>query len=216
MSPACAGPSDKYSMLRFSFWNWLIAVSMIDGTFNSPLMLCASLPAQHHVALFGDIAAFGETGLADDLLEAGAVEFAVGRQEAGVAGDALRDIGVGQAEPEILGLFVERGFRHQLTEQLPVEAEAARLVGRDRPADPAADLLQLVGVILAKLLDRNFGAADLGHRIGAEAAENVADAPDREADDQAAHDDGHEGLADPGRSGFVDTAKHARVFPGRW
>jgi hypothetical protein len=103
-----------------------------------------------------------------------------------------------------------------LLASLVPDAKPARLVGRDRPADPAADLLQLVGVILPKLLDRNFGAADLGHRIGPEAAENVADAPDREADDQAAHDDGHDGLADPGRSGFVDTAKHARVFPGRW
>ena len=85
----------------------------------------------------------------------------------------------------------------------------SRLIRRDRTADLAADPLQLVGVILPELLDRDFRTADLGHRIGAEAAENIADAPDREADDQAAHDDAHDGLADPGRGGFVNTAKHA-------
>jgi hypothetical protein len=61
----------------------------------------------------------------------------------------------------------------------------------------------------AKLYASDFRAADLGHRIGAEAAENIADAPDREADDQAAHDDAHDGLAEPSRGGFVNTAKHA-------
>ena len=40
-------------------------------------------------------------------------------------------------------------------------------------------------------------AADLGQARLAEPAENVADAPDREADDQEAHDDTHDGLAEP-------------------
>ena len=91
---------------------------------------------------------------------------------------------------------------------LPVDAERARLIGRDRPIKLASDLLKAFGIKLAELFDRNLGAADLDRRIGAEAAENIADAPDREADDQAAHDDGHDGPAEPGRGGFVNTAEH--------
>ena len=76
----------------------------------------------------------------------------------------------------------------------------------------AAELLQAVGVELAELFDRDLGAADLDRRIEPEAAENIADAPDREADDQAAHDDGHDAPAEPGRGGFVDTAEHGLAF----
>ena len=86
------------------------------------------------------------------------------------------------AEPHLLRLLVERGLGDQLAEQLAVETERARLIRRDRTAELAAELLQAVVVDLAELLDRDFGAADLGDRGAAEAAENVADAPDREAE----------------------------------
>ena len=75
--------------------------------------------------------------------------------------------------------LVERGLGDQLGEQLPVEAERARLVGRDRPAELAAELLQPVVVELAELLDRGFRCRRPWRRVElAEAAENVADAPD--------------------------------------
>jgi hypothetical protein len=47
------------------------------------------------------------------------------------------------------------------------------------------------------LLAGNLGAADFGHRRPAEALEDVADAPHAEADDQDAHDNGHDALAEP-------------------
>ena len=147
------------------------------------------LPAQQHVALLIDKAGFGIAGLADDLLEKPAVELAVRPAEIRIVGDAADDVGIADAEAQRLGLLVERGFGDQVAERLPVEAERARLVGRDRAAEPAAELAQLVVIKLAKLLDRDFGVADLDRRIEAEAAENVADAPDREADDQDAHDE---------------------------
>jgi hypothetical protein len=166
------------------------------------------LPAQDHAPLLLDEAAFGKAGLSDDLDEARTIELAVEPAETGVVGNAAGDLVVADAEPQRLRLLVERGLGHQLAEHLAVDAGRARLVGRDRAANLAAELLQALGVILAELFDRDLGVADLERRIEPEAAENIADAPDREADDQAAHDDAHHGLADPGRSGFVDTAEH--------
>ena len=168
------------------------------------------LPAQHHITLFGDEAAFAEAGIADHGFKTRAIELAVGAAKGRVAGDAVGDILVGKAEAQLARQFVERGFGDKLTEQLAVEAERARLIVRDRPAHALTELLQLVGVIGAELLDRDFGAADLGDRIHAEATEDVADAPDREGDDQAAHDDAHHGFADPGGCGFMNSAEHGR------
>ena len=44
----------------------------------------------------------------------------------------------------------------------------------------------------------------------ADAAKNVTDAPDREADDQQTHDQRHDGFAEPTGGGFMNTAKHER------
>ena len=118
------------------------------------------------------------------------------------------------AKPQLLGLLVDRGFGNQLSEQLAIEPAGACLIGRNRPPDLASQLLQAVVIELAKLLDRYFGAADRGHRVASKAAEYVADAPDRETDRDDAHHDSHYGLAEPGRGGFVNTAKHACAISG--
>ena len=146
--------------------------------------------------------------LPDDLLKSVVVERAIDAAESGIVGDAAGDLGVADAEMQGLGLLVERGFGHQLAEHLPVYAERARLVGRDRTVKLPSDLLQAFGVKLAELFDRYLGVADFDRRIDAEAAKNIADAPDREADNQSAHDDGHDAPAEPSRGGFVDTAEH--------
>ena len=109
-----------------------------------------------------------------------------------------RDLGVGQAEPQRAGALVERGFGDQLAEQLPVEAERARLVGRDRPAELAAELLQPVVVDLAELLDPDFGAADLGARVDRPKPRKMSPMPQmREADGDQAENDAHDGAAEP-------------------
>ena len=99
-----------------------------------------------------------------------------------IVADALGDLVVRQIETEPAHLFVDRGFGQQLAEHRPVQAERARLLGRDRPSHLADQLLQTVVVLLAELLDADFGAADLGQRRTSEALEYVADAPDREDD----------------------------------
>ena len=116
-----------------------------------------------------------------------------------------------QAKPQLFSLFVERGFGHQLSEQLPVESARACFLGCDWTANLASELLYAVIVELSKLLDLNLGAANGRDRIAAKAAENVADAPDGEADNKETHDKGHEALAEPSRGGFVNTAEHARL-----
>ena len=82
------------------------------------------------------------------------------------------------AEPHAPRFFIERGLRNGLLQHLAVEAEGARLLLRQRAAELAADLLQLVGVDLAELFGRDLGAADLGQRRLPKPLEDVGDAPD--------------------------------------
>ena len=155
------------------------------------------LTPQRHLALVGDITLLGEAELPDHGLEALRIEIAVDALEIGIAEDHAHGLGVGLSEPEPPRFLVEGGFRDGLLQHLAVEAEGAGLIRRQRTAELAADLLQLVGVELAELIDRDFGVADRGQRRLAKSPENVGDAPDAETDDQDAHHHGHDGLAEP-------------------
>ena len=103
----------------------------------------------------------------------------------------------GLGEPHAPGFLVQRGFSDGLLQHLPIKPEGAGLFRRQRTAETAAELLQLVGVDLAELLRRNLGAANLRQRRLAKSLEDVGDAPDCETDDQNAHHDGHDNLAEP-------------------
>ena len=155
------------------------------------------LTPQRYLALVGDIALLGEAELADHGLEALRIEIAVDALEIGIVEDHAHGLGVGLSEPEPPRLLVEGGFRDGLLQHLAVDAEGAGLIRRQRTAELAADLLQLVGVELAELIGRDFGMADRGQRRLAKSPENVGDAPDAEADDQYAHHHGHNRLAEP-------------------
>ena len=67
------------------------------------------------------------------------------------------------------------------------------------------------GKASAERIDADFGAADLGDGRGAEAAEDVADPPDREADRDQAQDHAHNDAADPIGGRFLNTSKHETV-----
>ena len=103
----------------------------------------------------------------------------------------------GLGEPHAPGFLIQRGFGDGLLQHLPVEPEGAGLFRGQRTAETAAELLQLVGIDLAELLGRNLGPADLGERRLAEPLEDVGDAPNCETDNQNAHHDGHDNLAEP-------------------
>lgn len=193
----------------------LLVLERIDGVEprrrhrNSGGQRVADGPAQHHLPLLGDEALLGVAGAAQELLELDAVELAGRVLERLVAGDALDDFGVGNREPHLARPLIERGLGHHLAEHPSIEADRLGLLGRDRPAGLAAELLHAVVVGLPERLDRDFGAADLGERRAAEATENVVDAPDREARGEEAHDHGHDRAAEPIGGGVADTSKHS-------
>src|SRR5262249_55284861 len=152
------------------------------------------LAPERQPPLLGDPARLVVAGRTDHLLEARVVELAVEAAERRVFLDAPRHFCVGQAKAELTRAFIERVLRNQAAEQLLVEAQRTRLIGRDGPPDLASDLLQALVIDLPELLDPDLGVADLGEAGPAEAAENVADSPDREAYDQEAHDGRHDRL----------------------
>ena len=120
-----------------------------------------NLSSQPDAALLGEIALFGVAELPDRGLEACGVEGAAQSLEVGVAVDQPHGLFLRLREPHAPRFLVECGFSDGLLQYLPVKPERARLLRRQRTAETAAELLQLVRVDLAELLRRNLGAADL-------------------------------------------------------
>ena len=162
MVPAWAASSLTYSIERCSFWKRLSA-SIIDlRRFETGRNRAGDLTPQRHAPLIGDIALLAVAELPDRGLEACRIEGAVGALEIGVVEDHAHGFVVGLSEPEPPRFFVQRGLGDGLLQHLAVEPEGAGLFRRQRPAELAADLLQLLGVELAELFDRNLGVADRG------------------------------------------------------
>src|SRR5262249_17372992 len=115
------------------------------------------------------------------------------------------------AEAELARALIERCRRDHLAKRSLLQTEGARLVRRDRTAQLAPELLQLLIVAHAELLNRDLCSTDLGNRGNPETAENIADAPDPEADNQKPDHRSHDDLAEPIGGGFSQTSKHERV-----
>ena len=81
-------------------------------------------------------------------------------------------------------------------EDLVDDAEFARLGRIEAAAEHGFEAAQLVLQLVVELADGDFGLADAGHvRLAGAAAEDVADAPNREADDEEPEEDeGHRTL----------------------
>ena len=169
------------------------------------------LLAERNLAAARTEARLGVAHVAEHRVEPRAVELAGDAFEARHIGDLPGDLGVADVEPQCSRPLVERRLGDHLAEQLAVEPQRPGLVGQDRAVQLAAELLQPVLVELAECIDTDLGAADLGDRRCAEAVEDVADAPDAEADGDQAEDDAHDGAADPIGGGFVNTSKHETV-----
>ena len=144
------------------------------------------------------------------LIEEGAVELAVGAAEIGVFHDRARDRLVGHAEAEGLGLFGHHGFRDQAGEYALVDAEGAGLLRGDDGRGTggrgaAARYCRRSGTDRP----RSSVLPTWATTLGGVAAENVADAPDREADDQKAEKDRGDdlsGQALPGEFAFLEAS----------
>ena len=89
-----------------------------------------------------------------------------------------------------------------------MQTERACLVGGDRLADLPDQPLHLVVVGLPEPLDPDFGRADLGDGGGAEAAEDVADAPDREGDRDQTQQGSGDQAAEPIAGSVLNSAQH--------
>ena len=167
------------------------------------------LAAHQLAALLGNEARLGIAHLPDDVAEAGAVELAVDRLECRIAGDALGDFRIGDAQPQRLRALVQDDLGDEFADDGAVVAARACLLHAERLTEATTELLQPIIVDLAELLDGDLGAADLGEGGAAKAAKNVADSPDREADHEEADHGGHDDLAEPVGRGFAQTSKHA-------
>ena len=169
------------------------------------------LPPQDQAALFVEEAPLGDLVVAQHHLETRAIELTGRPEQFRIARDPARHLLVADAEPQRLDALVERRFADKLPHQLLVDAHLARLVEGDRAAKLPAELLQPFAVELTELLDRDLGAADPRQARPAETAENVADAPDREADRDQAEHDAHDDPAEPIGGGGANTSKHEDV-----
>src|SRR5205085_1321223 len=156
-----------------------------------------NLTPERHPALVGDIALFGEAELPDHSLEALRIEVAADPPEIGIVDDHAHCLGGGLSKPQPSCILVECCLGNGLLQQLTVNAEGAGLIRRQGAAELASDLLQLVRVELAKLVDGDLGMSDRGQCRLSETLENVGNPPDAETDDQDTHHDGHYGLAEP-------------------
>src|SRR5207244_11461045 len=96
----------------------------------------------------------------------------------------------------------------ELGENLLVDPKQPRLVRRQRARQLATELLHALGVNPAELLGGDLRRPDLGDGGEPEAAKDVADAPDREAERDEAEDGGHDDPSEPIGGGLADTPKH--------
>ena len=162
------------------------------------------LLAKRELALGVDVSGLGIAVGAQHLVEQIAVELAARPAEGRIVVDAADQLLIGDAEAKLPGPLVQGGLGEHLGQHLPVEAERPRLIRGDRPAGLAAERLKPLIVDLTETLGRNVGRADRGDVALAEAAEDVADAPDGERHHQKAE----ENLGDPARRAFSQGLEH--------
>ena len=158
--------------------------------------------------LLVDEGALGITVIAQGVVETGTVELAVRAFERGIAINRLGDVFVRHGKTELTCFLVQGGVGHEAAQHLAVEAERAGFLIGDPAARLALQPLQLILVGGPIILRRDVDRSDLGELAGPEAAENVADAPDREAHDDEAHDDREHHAAVPALGGGAQALQH--------
>ena len=93
------------------------------------------LPPQHYAALLTHKPLLAETGVAQELFEAAAVELAGRTAKCRIVGNTLHDLGVGKAEARHLARpLVKSRFGDQFTQHLAIDAESLRLFRGKRSA----------------------------------------------------------------------------------
>ena len=166
------------------------------------------LGAHEGAVMLAHEAGLRQPALAEDRGRTAAVELAARALEARLLGDAADDELIRHPQPELARLLVERRLGHHPRQDLAVEAHGAGLLRRHRLTGAPDELLQLGLVVGAELVAGDLDVADPRHDDALAAAEDVVDAPDREADDQEAEQHGDDGLAEPGLAGGPQPLHH--------
>ena len=149
------------------------------------------------------------------------IELAAGPGEGRIARNRGPHLGVAHHQAELLDGIIEHGTLNDLFEGANMQAVAHGLLGLRTLAGLALDALELTIELLAHLAERHrrtanpavqrdARATDMGH-LGAAAAhaQHVADAPQAEADDQHAEEDGEDDV-------FGVLAEIIHGLPGRF
>ena len=167
------------------------------------------------LAQFRDEAALVHVHVAQRAGEQRGVECAGLVAEIRVRGDHVAQRVVGDVEAELARLLIDRRFAKKPLQDAAIEADLARFLVGEGPAQPALILLERSLVGDAIFLRRDFRSSDRGDRRRRESAQHVAHAPDDEADDDEPHDDGHDRLADDPLSRVADRSEHLPYSPFR-
>jgi hypothetical protein len=149
-----------------------------------------------------------ETGAAQSLLEGWPIELAVGSAERGLLQNGSGYELVRHAEAERLSALIEESVVHEPSKDALIDPEGASLLGSEIGPELTAQSLDLIIVGGSELFHRDFGASDTGDAVPRSAPEDVADAPDREAEDQKSEQNCGNDLADKTLSGLSKTLKH--------
>ena len=153
---------------------------------------------------------FAQMVLGEHRVEQGAIEAAVGRPEARVVGDGAADHVVRNVEPQPGRLLIEQTAVDQLFEDLVDDPELFGLLEIDRAAKPRAQPLERRPQGRLQFLGMDALVADGGdHGIGRAVAENVADTPDPEGQDQETE----EKFDDEGSRPGADRLEHGGKWP---
>ena len=168
------------------------------------------LQAGDHRALLAHIRGFVEAVGEQHLVEARALEAAARPLEVRVLGDGLGDELVRDLQPEVARLLVERRLGDEAAKDLRVDAEGPRPFRRDALPGLPGEPLHLVLIGVAVGVRRDADIADARDVRAHGAPEDVADAPDREAEDEKAEQHRDHGFADPAPAEFIDSPEHAR------
>ena len=135
----------------------------------------------------GHVAGLADTVLAQNEAEVFARELAGRVLERGIAADHVGDGLVGDRQPQLARVRIDRRRGDQTRQGALLDAQHLGLLRRQTAASQAArDRRHLLLVGLAVLIDGNLGVADARQRAPAIVAKDIGHAPQRKGDDQEA------------------------------
>ena len=169
------------------------------------------LPRQRHEALLAI------AGVVEQRLEDAAVELALGVAEGDVVEDRLPHHRVAHRDPGVARREIEKHAADHLPQHPLRQAELAGALGGHLGLQHRLQPAQLAAVLILELLRHDALRAHLGDVLRADAAtEDVADAPDGEAEDQHAEHHAHDDARHDGLEGEFRLLRHRlKVSPLR-